>query len=166
MDKSKLMMIIIIALLVILLGTVIAVTVFLIGTVGGDGGEQPPLVVAALPQQQLSISELEPINLGDSPIATHLAYGADGRARQVRAEVIIGIDPRDEDAFEEFMSNFGPRVRFARSIAITIFNGLTYEQVRTPEGQAMVAEMIRDSLQEAFNTNLIVAVSFSEWVVV
>jgi len=26
--------------------------------------------------------------------------------------------------------------------------------------------MIRDSLQEAFNTNLIVAVSFSEWVVV
>ena len=163
MDKSKLMMTIIIALLVLLLGTVVGVTLYLINFVGtGDGdaaiGYRPPTNV-------LTIMDLEPIVLGDGIIVTNLATGADGRARMIRANVVANIDTtRDAAEYEEFVREFTHRISSARGLAVTIFNGLTYDQVRTPEGQAMVAEMIRNTLQEAFNTNLIVSIVFDEWV--
>jgi len=159
MDKSKLMMTIIIALLIILLGTVVAVTLYLINFVG-DGDTVIP---EAGPAHVLSVTDLEPISLGDL-ITTHLAYGADGRVRMIRTGITVGIDTTGNAAeYTTFISDFTHRINFARGLAVTTLNGLTYDQIRTPEGQLMTAEMILNGLQELFETNLIVNVTFYDW---
>jgi len=165
MDKSKLMMIIIIVLLVLLIGTVVGVAFFLIN-MGGNGEEVVVEDLRPVPSAQVSLPELEPLVLGDEMILTHLEHSADGRPGTVRTSIVIGIDVSDEDGEgEAFIAMITPRIEQARSIAIGVLNGLTYDQVRTPEGRDAAGEMIMRRLQESFETNLIVSVHFSDWLV-
>ena len=163
MDKSKLMMIIIIVLLVLLLGTVVAVSFFLINM---GGSNEPTVGIEHLPPDQVRLRDLYPIYLGDDQITTHLAEGPTGRTGNVRANVIAGIDTTgDQREFEEFVRDFNVRISMARSIAIEVLNGLTYEEIRTPEGQNAASEAIMRRLQENFESPLIVNIRFSNWVV-
>lgn len=160
MDKNKLMLMIIIVLLVLLLGTVGFVSVFLLTMGGNDDGDileydfRPPVIV-----NQPSLPTLEPIVLGEDMILTHLLTAPDGRTATVRCMIVVGINVTDEDGDGfAFIDEFSRRVDIARGIAITVMNGLTYDEVRTPEGQGMVAELIKLRLQEDFETHLIVSV--------
>ncbi|MDR0271838.1 MAG: flagellar basal body-associated FliL family protein [Clostridiales bacterium] len=164
MDKSKLMMMIIIALLVLLLGTVVGVGVWLIGS--------------SRPNPELTVNPAEPITtevvtasnmrlVSLNQVVANLALGPNGRSDSILAEVVIGINDtvsQDEvDAFETTLTN---RLSVARNDVFNIFGVLTYDEVRTVEGRAAAAEMIKVRLQESFESNLIVAIYFNEWNVV
>ena len=163
MDKSKLMLIIIIVLLVLLLGTVAGVTFFIVGMSGGGGNEVVIEDVRPAPGQ-FRLTELEIIELGDDIITTHLLRGDDGRPATVRTVVQVGMDVSHDES-DAFRVTFNNRILAARAIAIEVLNGLTYEEVRTPEGQGAAAEIIMRRLQDSFETNLIVTVHFSDWMV-
>ena len=163
MDKSKLMMIIIIALLVLLLGTVVGVTFYLINLVGDDSPEDFHYVIEAPPPPNLSLLDLIEVPLGDR-ITVNLAIGASGTSDLVSAEVVLGIDNTgDEGEAQEFADEVNERMRLARGIVIDVFNGLTYDEIRTPEGRAMAQEEVKLRLQQSFNSNLIIVVEFSDW---
>jgi len=162
MDKSKLMLIIIIALLILLVGAVLAVGVWFIRTtpVEADWGDhQAPGVTHELSPQDIVWVTLD-------SITTNLAQGPGGRMDYIVAEVLVGINgtvPQDE--LESFEATFYRSLALARSEAISTFVSLTLEEVITPEGQNMTAEIIKNRLQVAFESPLIVSVSFSDWTI-
>jgi len=162
MDKSKLMMIIIITLLVLLLGTVVAVIVYLMGMINNDNQDVFHEINRPEVQTQLGLNDLREIPLGD--IGTNLAVSPDGRSAFVRADVIVGVNETGDAAeLAEFEAEFTERMGFARSLVIQEFGSVTRESVRTPEGQAALAESIRLTLQQAFESPLIITVVFSNW---
>jgi len=165
MDKSKIMMFIIIGLLVVLLGTVVGVTFYLINLVGDDNQEAFNYVAEPPPPPNLNLMNLIEVSLGER-ITTNLAIGERGTSDSVVAEVVLGINNTgDESEVAEFIEDINNRIRFARGVVIDVFSGLTYEQVRTTEGRNAVQEEVKLSLQDAFGTNLIIVVHFSEWIV-
>ena len=165
MDKSKLMMIIIIVLLVLLLGTVVGVTFFLMNMVG-DNEDVVVEDLRPVPSAQPRLPDLYQLQLGDDMILTHLKHSPEGRPATVRTHIVVGVDVSDEDgAYVEFIANFNRRVEMARDVAIAVFNGMTYDELRTPEGASAARETIKRRLQENFETNLIVTVHFSDWMV-
>ena len=164
MDKSKMMMGIIIALLVLLLGSVVGVTIFLIGLVGDDNGEDwhdpiPP------PPITITLMDLYQFDLGTERILTNTATDPGGTAAGiVQTDVFLGLNNTEEaEGLDELIVQLSERIGFARNIVISVFQSRTYEQMRTPEGQAATKEEIRLLMQEAFATNLIVSVGFSNW---
>ena len=165
MEKGKTMMIVIIALLVLLLGTVIAVSIMLIGSFG-DGTavevDQPAQTI-----RDFSIGDLETISLGAS-FSTNLAVDpADGVTTHiVRTDVFIAIDTRGDAAeLTTLRNNLSLRNAMARSVVINTFLEMTFTDIRSPEGKAAVSEIILDRLQDLFESNLIVLVSFENWIV-
>ena len=163
MDKSRMMMIIIIALLVLLLGVVVGVGVWLI-RIPGSGVEdwdrqQPPELSVILTPRDLEIFTLE-------PMTTNLALGSDGRSNHVVATLVIGINAHetvDAKELEEFLADFERKLPVVRSIALEVFGSLLASDVRSVEGRANAAEIIKLNLQETFNSNLIVSVFYSDW---
>ena len=165
MDKSRIMLFVIIGLLVILIGTVVGVTIFLMGMMRNDNFEnlhepQPPLL-----EVSLGVMDLEEVPLGET-IITNLLAGPDGRAGGVRVGVVASINSTiDENELEAFVTAFNARMGAARNVVVDVFNGLTFDEVRTPEWRRAAQEEIRIRLQETFETTLIVQVQFSEWTV-
>ena len=167
MDKSRMMMIVIIALLVLLLGVVVGVGVWLIRLPDSDSTNwdmpQPPFIEHRLTPSDLEIFTLE-------PMTTNLALGPTGSSDHVLATILVGINTHEsvlntmsESELEEFIADFERKLPIVRSIAIDVFGASLYEDVRDNEGRAAAAERIRLNLVDAFNSNLIVHVSFSDW---
>ena len=165
MDKSRLMMIVIIALLVILIGTVIGTTIFLL-----SGPDPDPDIFAEVPDpvhhlQRTSLMDMVEVSLGER-FQTNLATGIDGRVAIVIAEVVVGMDGEADLAeLESFIMSFNARIGMARSVIIQEFGSAYFEDVNTPEGQLALAETMTRSLQEQFESNLILRVFFSDWTV-
>jgi len=165
MDKSKLMMVIIIVLLVLLLGTVVGVTFYLINLVGDSG-----TTIEARELDDRDDRVGRPFSLMDidevpmDQMMVNLAIGPRGTSDFVMVEVVIGVDNRgDASELAAFKTNLNNRLRLASGIVNTVFGELTYEEVRTTEGQSATEEEIMRRLQTAFETNLILQVSFSEF---
>ena len=163
MDKSRLMLIVIIALLVILIGTVVGTTLFLL-----SGNETDPDIFAEMPEvvhpaQRTNLMDLIEVTLGER-ISTNLAATPDGRVAMVLSEVALGIDSQaDPSDVEPFIINLNARIGMARSIVINEFGRAFYEDINSTEGQLALAETMAVALREAFETNLIVRVFFSDW---
>jgi flagellar basal body-associated protein FliL len=163
MDKSKMMMIIIIALLVLLLGTVVGVGVYLINIADSDTAWDDPQQPVAT-DRVLTPGDMRFVSL-DSMVA-NLALGQGGRSDNIVVTVEVGLnasDAVDEEELEDFYGAFYNRIPVARSVAFDVFLSRTYDEVRTNEGRDETAEILKYALQEAFGTNLIVGVFFSEW---
>lgn len=162
MDKSKMMMVIIIALLVLLLGTVVGVGVYLINLSDDEGGwdiQQPPGVHDILMPEDLRTVSLE-------TMTANLQLGPNNRSDNLVVEVVVGLNAHhtvDAEELEEFYGVFTRGIPVARAVAFDVFLNRTYEEVRTAEGRAETAEILTHALQEAFGSNLIVTVMFSEW---
>lgn len=160
MDKSKMMMFIIIALLILLLGTVVGVGVYLISIADSDvnwNEEQ-----AAATTQQIMPSDVRTVALGSRTI--NLAPGPNFRSDNIITDVVVGLNATvDEDELEEFYTVFTNGIAIARAEVLNVFVTRTYEEVRTLEGRAETAEMVKNRLQEVFGSNLIVQVMFEEW---
>jgi len=113
----------------------------------------------------LGVMDLEEVPLGET-IITNLLAGPDGRAGGVRVGVVASINSTiDENELEAFVTAFNARMGAARNVVVDVFNGLTFDEVRTPEWRRAAQEEIRIRLQETFETTLIVQVQFSEWTV-
>ncbi|MCL1884791.1 MAG: flagellar basal body-associated FliL family protein [Defluviitaleaceae bacterium] len=162
MDKSKMMMIIIIALLVLLLGTVVGVGVYLINISDSNGSWDEPQQIAT--DRVLTPGDMRFVSL-DQMVA-NLTLGPGGRSDNIVVTVEVGLNASetvDEDELEEFYTIFYNRIAIARSVAFDVFLSRTYDEVRTNEGRDETAEILKYALQEAFGSNLIVGVFFSEW---
>ena len=162
MDKSKLMMVIIIALLVLLLGTVVGVGVYLINLSDNDGGHD-------IPQAPGTHSIIMPGDMFQVPLGqqtANLALGPNNRSDNIVFEAVVSLNATDEDELEEFYGVLTRSLSVARNEVFNVFVSRTYEEVRTLEGRAETAEIIKHRLQEAFGSNLIVAVIFDEYNVV
>ena len=163
MDKSRLMLIVIIALLVILIGTVIGTTLFLL-----SGDDTDPDIFAGMPEpvhhpQRTNLMDLIEVPLGER-ISTNLAVTLDGRPSMVMSNVVLGIDSQAEASeLDPFLINLNARIGMARSVIINEFGRAYFDDINSTEGRLALAETMTRSLQEAFETNLIVMVFFSEW---
>jgi len=163
MDKSKMMMVVIIALLILLLGTVVGVGVYLINLSDSNGGVNEPQAPAVhgVPVP----ADLRLVELGQ--MTANLALGPGGRSDNVVVNVTIGLnasDSIDEDELEEFYNFISTRgIIIARDVALRTLLSRTYDQVRSVEGQMEAQEAMMYALQDAFGSNLIVQVFFSEW---
>lgn len=164
MDKSKVMMGIIILLLVLLLGTVVAVSFLMINrfTRAARAFDGPAVVETA--------TVLTPADMRLVPLdqqRANLALGPGGRNDNIVLEVVVGLNATvNESELEEFYTDFNRGISAARSIVFDILVERTFDEVRTLEGRAETAEIIKYELQNAFGSNLIVAVFFDEWNVV
>jgi len=167
MDKSKLMMVIIIVLLVLLLGTVGGVTWYLVNLVN-DGIEGS---ASAQPQdddrEERHGSTFSLMDIDEVPVdqmMVNLAIGPRGTSDFVMVETVIGVDNRgNAGELATFKENLNSRLRLVSGIINTVFGELTYEEIRTPEGQSATAEEITRRLQTAFESPLILQVTFSEF---
>jgi flagellar basal body-associated protein FliL len=163
MDKSKMMMIIIIALLVLLLGTVVGVGVYLINI---TPPERNPELVQPRVEGVTTPANMRIVSLDD--MIANLYPGPNGRQDTVSVEIIVGIDESeyvDKAELEEFYDIFTRRIPLARSVALNVFVSRTFEELNTLEGRRETAEIIKNELRQAFDSPLIVGVSFSNIVV-
>jgi flagellar basal body-associated protein FliL len=166
MDKSKMMMVIIIALLVLLLGTVVGVGAYLMSMTSPEGGWNEP--VEAPPAGVIAIADMRIVSLGDNMIA-NLYQISGSRQDTVSVDIIVGLDERthiSSDELEAFYDTFNRRIAVARSVANEIFVTKTFDELSTLEGRREAAEDIKNQLQEVFQSNLIVHVSFPNMVVI
>jgi flagellar basal body-associated protein FliL len=159
MEKNKLMMGIVIGLLVLLLGTIVGVAIYLFTLMGNDETEGYRREPGILRREDIQV-----ISLGD--IRTNLARGPSNREHMAQVGVNVGIDTtgRSRD-LNEFLNTFNTQTVFAQSVVSEVIFRRTYEEVRSPEGRAALAEEIMTALQEAFETNLIVEVTLFPFIV-
>jgi flagellar basal body-associated protein FliL len=147
-----------------LLLTVVGVGVYLINLADTEitVWEDPQGVAT---ETQLRPSDLELVSLDQ--ITANLAPGPNGRSDNIVVEVYVGLNATgDEAQLTEFLSSFNRGLPIARSIVFDVFVTREYDAITTLEGRAETAELIRNELQEAFGSNLIVSVFFSNWNVV
>ena len=165
MDKSKMMMAIIIALLVLLLGTVVGVGLYLVSVSAGDTAllaqQQDPVVRGSLMPEELHTVSLGRMtaNLAPNP--------SGGRGDNLVVEVEVALNATvDASEFDEFYGVFNRSIPIARAEVLNVFVTRTFDEITTLEGREETAEIIKNRLQEAFGSNLIVAVMFPEWLAV
>ena len=165
MEKSKFMMIIILVLLVVLLGTVVTVSMYVLNLVKSQaemtdaGGARKDT-----PTKNLSMEEIITVSLGD-PITTNLSKGSDGLAHYAKIGVLVAYDntvKKESDAFGEV---FNQQLDYARAIALACIYSVTFDDIATTDGKAELANTIKEKLQNAFDSNLIVDVIFKEWTI-
>lgn len=162
MDKSKMMMGIIIALLVLLIITVVGVSIWLVNQ-SHRSGDNGGFVIGNTGDP--TIRDIQTVSLGS--MTANLALGPNGRSDNLVVTVDIGLDTRGDEAyFEEFYADLNRNIPAARSEVLNVFVSRTYEEIRTLEGRQETAEILKNHLQEAFGSNLIVTVMFPEWTAV
>jgi flagellar basal body-associated protein FliL len=162
MEKGKLMMVIIIALLVILLGAVVGVSIYVMNLINSQTTIADVVNAQSQIATSLSIDEKASMSLGDA-IVTNLATGADGRKHFISVNGYIAYDIRDKKASDTFATKLTNNIHIARSIALACIISSTYEDLRDPDGMSILADRITRRLQEEFETNLIVDVYLSDF---
>lgn len=164
MEKGKLMMIIIILLLVVLLGTVVGVSFYVMSLVKNQAAATDVQSTSSNEHvvKNLSQSEITKISLGDA-IVTNLIDSPNGTAHFAKMKVLVGYDntvKTDSEAFATMLTN---DLTFARSIALACIRNYTYEDLNASGGDAVLANDIKEKMQDQFNTTLIVDVYFDDW---
>jgi flagellar basal body-associated protein FliL len=161
MEKGKLMMVIIIVLLVVLLGTVLAVSFYVMNLVSKQAeasGLNPQSEYAG---KVLTQDEITKVTLGDA-ITTNLAKGPDNKDHVAKLRVVIGYDNTVKEESAAFEATINANLEYARAVALACIYSSTFEELSNPDGMANLANKIKEQLQDAFKTNLIVDVYFSE----
>ena len=164
MEKSNLMMIVIIVLLVALLGTVVAVTVFALSAVqeigtsihADDGWDRTPRTL--LPTQ------IGRVSIGD-PITTNLAADAGSPSRHIRVNMSIGYDNTQGRESEEKAQMIEAQMDYIRSIILESLRTRSYNEISARDGTRLLQDEILDALQNQFQTNMIVGVFITDWLV-
>ncbi|MCL2577867.1 MAG: hypothetical protein FWE27_07445 [Defluviitaleaceae bacterium] len=165
MDKSKMMMIIIIALLVLLIGTVIGVGLYLV-SVSADTRNFAEIEPEDT-WMNIRPADLRTVSLGS--MTANLAPNQNNRADDsIIVEVEVGLNASsgvDTRELDEFYGVFNRNIAIARAEVLNVFVTRTYDEMITLEGRLETAEIVKNRLQEEFQSNLIVTVSFPEWFV-
>ena len=93
-----------------------------------------------------------------SPIITNLLQAPDGTQHIVRLEAGLGINNTDPAAADEFIESLMQREIIILDRINNTLRRTTAEEISKPDGMELLAQEILTSLQDAFNTNLIVDV--------
>ena len=156
-QKGKGMMLVIIGMLGVIIAALVAGFIFLFSQINSEPGEGTIIV-----HEPPAVTEMDilAVNLSDS-VQTNLYPSAGGTRHVVRADIGIGINNTDPDEAEEFM-----REMMAREIAImdritNILRRTTREELSTADGTDLLADRILLTLQDLFDTRMIVRVYIS-----
>jgi len=165
MEKSNLMMIVIIVLLVALLGTVVGVTFYAFNMV--------QRMEAAAHQAELGWErearvmhpdEINRIEVGDA-IVTNLVSETGGTRGTARIQVVVGYDNTMERESVEISEMLNEHIAYVRTVSLEAIQNSTYNELTARGAMAALAEEILYRLQNDFRSNMIVEVSFIEWII-
>jgi flagellar basal body-associated protein FliL len=164
MDKGKVMMTVIIVLLVLLLVAVVGVSIFLVNSINTEqvttGNGERPTITGDLPPTR----DIQLVTLGTN-LTLNLATSPNGHRGSARISVEVGLDGRQAE-WESTRDQIVRQESMARQVVIGVFQSLTVEELRSPEGKANASEIIMRQLQDLFESHLIVSVVFGEWTLV
>jgi len=155
-DKSKGMMMIIIMMLgVLILAIVGGVVILLMQLNSANDGEQQIVFIDQPPVSELDI-RVVPIG---TTIRTNLQ--SPGTARHFAVvDVAVGINATDEDEANEFELLLLQREAAVLDRIISILRRTTRDEIDREGGSEILAEEILISLQDAFDTQMIVRIYF------
>jgi len=161
MEKGKGMMLVIIGMLGVIIAALVAGFIFLFSQMDNDPSENGNVVR----HDPVAVTELDilvvPLN---ESVQTNLYVSPDGSRNIVRGDFGIGINNTDAEAAQDFM-----REMMEREIAImdritNILRRTTREELAHADGTDMLAERVLITLQELFDTRMIVRVYISNLV--
>jgi flagellar basal body-associated protein FliL len=165
MDKGKLLMIIIIVLLVAVLGTIVGVAIYAMSWIqnmannpdSGDGTRAPA-------QIHLTPEDIGKISAGDS-FTTNLSAPDGGESKHIaKIGVLIGYDKTQGKLSDELAAKLTAELDYIRTVVLSCIRNSTFEDLSQKDGSATLTGAILERLQDDFNTNMIVDVYISEWV--
>lgn len=165
MEKSNLMMVVIIVLLVALLGTVVGVTFYAFNMVqsmeraaaqGALGWEREV--------RTLRPDEIGRVTVGDA-IITNLATEGGGSGGTARIQVVIGFDNTQSRESQDTYAMINEHISHIRNVALASIQGRSYNEMTSRDAMRDLGDELLERLQNDFQSNMIVEVSFSEWIV-
>jgi len=166
MEKSSLMMIIIIALLVALLATVVGVTLFAFNMVQNmetstqhveQGRDRTP--------RELTPEQITRVAIGDSIITNLATEGGSGFSGVARVQILVGYDNTQGSESVEIANRIDSQTTLIRTITLAALQERSYQELTTRGAMEALGADILERLQNDFNTNMIVEVSFYEWMI-
>lgn len=163
MERSNLMMVVIIILLVLLLFSIVGVAVFAFSAMQDLGN------VTAIHQEfdrsprALMPNEIGRLPVGE-PVVTNVSGGIGGSG-MARIHAVVGYDQTQGNASSEIARTLDDQMDFVRSIIIESINNRTYDELSGTEGMRNLSAEVLYTLQTEFRTNMIVDVTFREWVI-
>ena len=164
MEKSSLMMIVIIVLLVALLGTVVGVTFFAFNMVQQMEAAGPPELGWDRTPRELRPDEINRVMIGDA-IITNLASDTGRSSGTARIQVVVGYDNTRGSDSDEISRIITEQMVHIRTVSLAAIQNRTYSDLVARDAMSSLGAEILERLQGDFRTNLIVEVTFFEWIV-
>ncbi|MCL2398214.1 MAG: flagellar basal body-associated FliL family protein [Defluviitaleaceae bacterium] len=161
-SKGNLMMVVIIVLLVALLGTVVGVAIFAFSAVQDLGSVAANVDFDRNPRVLLP-NEIGRLPVGE-PIVTNISGGV-GSSGIARVQAVVGYDQTQGSTSNEMARTLDEQMDFIRGVVIESINSRTYAELSGTEGMRNLSAEVLETLQNAFRTNMIVDVTFREWVI-
>jgi flagellar basal body-associated protein FliL len=162
MEKGRLMMVVIIILLVALLGTVVGVAFFVLREVQNMGLGNDPGRLGNIPSPNIRAEHITRISAGDS-IVTNI--GDANSSRFARFQVQVGIDNTQGTATVDAERIIREQVDYIRTVALEYVARTPMEDLMDVEARSHVRTSIKEHLARELNLDLIVDVTFSEWLI-
>ena len=164
MEKSNLMMIVIIVLLVALLGTIVGVTFYAFNMVRGMEAAAANAAGWDRTQRVLHPDEIGRIVIGD-PIVTNLYTAGSGAGGHARIQIIVGYDQTQGRESSDMAQLINEQMDTIRTIALASIRNYTMQELAARNGMDILAAELLETLQNDFRTNMIVEISFREWMI-
>ncbi len=167
LEKNKIMMIVIIGLLVVLLSTTAGLSFLLIKNFKGQANAEEITDTAP-------VAEVKPLKQEDiftlkiaEPITTNLAVGANGEANHMaKIALAIGVDNTKKKESNAIIELLTEKDIVIKDLVIKILSSKTHDELKRIDARDVLREDILRSLQDEFESNLIVAVYIYEWNVI
>lgn len=151
---SKGMMMIVIIMLGVIIAALVAGFIFLFTQINADQPEQVLVIVEPPPLSEMDIRAVQL----SSPITTNLLQAPGGARHVVRLEVGLGINNINPDETDEFVEMLMEREIVIFDRITSILRRTTADEINRVGGNELLAEDILISLQDAFDTTMIVRV--------
>ena len=164
MEKSSLMMIIIIALLVALLATVVGVTLFAFNAFQNMETAAHADHSWVREERILHPEQITRIPIGDS-IITNLASDGGNFGGVARVQVLVGYDNTQGSDSNAIASRINDQMTLIRTITLAALQERSYQELTARGAMDDLGADILYRLQNDFMTNMIVEVSFYEWMI-
>jgi len=156
-DKSKGMMLIIIVMLGVLIAAIVGGVILLLTQINTDGDGGQTVIFHEVPPVTEQDIRVVPLT---TTIQTNLLQAPGGARHIVRLDVAIGINDTDVDEADEFEQVLREREAAILDRITSILRRTTRDDIDREGGSDLLAEEILISLQDAFDTRMIVRVYF------
>jgi len=166
MEKGNLMMIVIIVLLVFLLATVVGVAFFAHSAIANINQEAQTRDPFDNTPRVLRENEITRISIGDSIVTNLAADGGGSSGRMARVSVAIGYDNTQGSNSAATATLINEHREVIQSIVLAAIRNTTYEEMSDRYAMDRLSAEILQTLIDGFENNYIVAVTFTEWMLI